>query len=346
MPPDIVPRDGGDPYGRKLVRMPSPYLPKPIKRAGLLQDLLLAQILRAAKVRLGQREMADEPVQDLQALKAMDQSSQGISENDAQTSTVWEDSDSEGVAAGGRRRKRRKRAETSAHTACLGDKRLIPIMLADDSAAMNITQPLIRSVCGQLDTLLGNLHRARQSYHSIETDDCKTSLSRSTKRDRGRSATPASIASTMDDPLSSGDEDNNTNVNQTGGQRHRQSSQSQRFQMRKKKLKLRDWNDVIGLASTSGVSQDVIETSRQRCERLFGMHGRENMNVKSDSSTSDDDESDSHDSNSTISNVVSDVESKAKHSHVARSISSDELFQPIKGKRSWRHQSRKRQHEV
>lgn len=340
MPPEIVPREGGEPYGRKLVQMPHPYLPKPVKRAGLLRDLLLAQVLREAKVRLGQREW--ERIQDSETLKPLEQSTQGTSDNDGQTSTVWEDSDSHGPAAGRRRKKRAKLAKTAAQVANQGDKQLIPIMLADDSKAMDIAQPLVRSVCSQLDTLLSSLHRARQSYHAMETDDRSASVSRSTKRYRGRSATPAPKHSTMRDSLlSSGDEDNDPNVNPTGAQAGRQSSQSQRFQLRKKKLNLRDWDDVISLASTSGISQEVIETSRHRCEALFDIDNRKSIGVKSGETTSGDDELTSNSSESVTSEVGSDLEQITKHSRIASSLPPDDLFQPIKGKRSWRRQSRK-----
>ncbi|MDI1490874.1 MAG: hypothetical protein OHK93_002079 [Ramalina farinacea] len=344
MPPDIVPREGGEAYGRKLVRMPHPYLPKPVKRAGLLQELLLAQVLREAKVRLGQREW--EPIQEPKTLKPLEQSKQRTSDKGGQTSTEWENPDSETATAGGRRGKRPKLAKTAAQVAKSGNKQLIPVMLVDDPKAMGIAQPLIRSVGNQLDTLLGSLHRARQSYHAMETDDRSASISRSTKRHRGRSATPAPKHSIMRDSLSSsGDEDNDPNVVPTGAQGRRQSSQSQRFRMRKKKLNLRDWNDVIGLASASGTSQEVIETSRQRCEALLGMHDTKSMGTKSTKSgepTSGDGESTSNSSDSTTSEVGSDFEPITKHSQTASSVSSDNLFQPIKAKRSWRRQSRKR----
>ena len=343
MPPEIVTREGGEPYNRKLVRMPHPYLPKPVRRTGLLQDLLLAQMLREAKVRLRQREW--EPIQDSESLRPLEQSTQGTSDNDGQTSTSWEDTDSHGPAAGGRREKRPKLAKTAAQVANLGDKQLIPIMLADDSKAMGIAQPLIRSVCSQLDTLLGSLHRARQSYHAMETDDRSASISRSTKRHRGRSATPAPTNSTMHDSLSSsGDENNDSNVVPTGAQGRRQSSQSQRFQLRKKKLNLRDWKDVMSLASISGISQEVIETSRHRCEALFGSHNRKGIGVKSGETTCGDDELTSNSSDSTTSEVGSDFEPVAKHSRIASSVPPNSLFQPIKGKRSWRRQSRKPEH--
>ena len=341
MPPKIVPREGGEPYGRTLVQMPHPYLPKPVRRAGLLQDLLLAEMLNEAKVRLGQREW--ELIQGSEPLKPLEQSTQGISYNDGQTSTAWEDSDSHDAAAGGRKRKHPKLAKTVAQVANSGDKQLNPVMLADDSRAMDIAQPLIRSVCSQLDTLLSNLHRARQSYHAMETDERTRSLSRSTKRHRGRSVTPARRRPTIHNSLTlSSDEENDPNVNQAGAQDCRQSSQSQRFQLRKKKLNLRDWTDVISLASTSRVSQEVIETSRQRCEALLGMHNRKNVGVKSGETASGEEESNSNSSESTTSEIGSDLEPIAKYSRARSSVASDNLFRPIKGKRSWRRQSQKR----
>ena len=341
MPPEIVPREGGEPYGRKLVRMPHPYLPKPVRRAGLLQDLLLAQVLREAKVRLGQREW--EPNQDIETLKPLEQSMQRTLDDDGRTSTVWEDSDSHDPAAGGRGKKRPKLAKTGAQVTDQGDKKFNPTMLADDSKAMDIAQPLIRSVCSQLDTLLRSLHRARQSYHAMETDDRSASVSRSTKRHRGRSATPAPKFSTTHDSLFSlEDEDSDPNGIPTGARGRRQSSQSQRFLMRKKKLNLRDWNDVIDLASTSGISQEVIETSRQRCEGLFGTHDRKSTGTTSGETTSVDDELSSISSDSTTSEVGSDFEPVATHSKISGRAPPDVLFQPIKAKRSWRRQSRKR----
>ncbi|KAI4198065.1 MAG: hypothetical protein LQ350_005506 [Teloschistes chrysophthalmus] len=212
-----------------------------------LQDLLVARVLKKAKERLCEREW-EAPDHKIQA-PPLDQ----WAENPARIAGL----------AGDPKHPR----ETEV------------LHMADDQRAKEIMQPLINHLLGKLDALLIGLHHARSAYatynkttesiHALTDEDVPRKYKRRRKvvragtsntsdqdpeTSRGRSADAPSSS----EPKSSVRQRRYRKVRQRGISTHD-----------KKGLGLRDWSDVLGVASMCGWDPAVVSRAAARCSDLF-----------------------------------------------------------------------------
>ncbi|KAL8684527.1 MAG: hypothetical protein Q9224_006294, partial [Gallowayella concinna] len=142
-----------------------------------------------------------------------------------------------------------------------------PVVMTDDERAKSILQPSINHVLYKLDALLMGLHHARNSYATSKntsagprptTEDEK---SRGTKRKRKASATSTSRASSRRRRSSSANliEDDSEAITDAAASHIKVKSG----------LGLRDWSDVLGIASMCGFPSEVVTKTATRCSKLF-----------------------------------------------------------------------------
>ncbi|KAK2809189.1 hypothetical protein FQN50_004025 [Emmonsiellopsis sp. PD_5] len=179
-----------------------------------------------------------------------------------------------------------------------------PVILADDEKARKILRPATRHILGDLDGLLMGLHHARQAYvttmdfsqseYDTEAEDGMTSRSRSrsrniysrnSSRSRGARASrnssrnrvpPAAAVEIDGDEMDISDNPDaaNSQPNTPTPKRKRSNtparSRSRSPGSRQSKLGLRDWSDIVGIASMTGWPSSVVMRTAQRCSQLFG----------------------------------------------------------------------------
>ncbi|KAL8649991.1 MAG: hypothetical protein Q9226_005337 [Calogaya cf. arnoldii] len=147
----------------------------------------------------------------------------------------------------------------------VGDsKQYEPVIMADDERAKSILQPSIGHVLHKLDTLLMGLHHARNSYaminktsaHSRPATDDESADGKRRKRKTFRT-TAGRKSSQGRSSLQSGE----------GSEAAPESATS--FSKLKTGLGLRDWSDVLGVASMSGFPPAVVAKAAERCANLF-----------------------------------------------------------------------------
>ncbi|KAL9597030.1 MAG: hypothetical protein Q9219_005405 [cf. Caloplaca sp. 3 TL-2023] len=160
---------------------------------------------------------------------------------------------------------------------------LEPTVLADDERARKILQPSLNHVLGKLDTLLKSLHHERSSYAvpdkpplkrqsmiddtTSDDDERKRKKVRTGKHtDQGKHQT---ISPGIPDVLSSAvNQPRQVRGRLSGSDRDKVKS-STRSQSRLGRLGLRDWSDVLGIASICGWDTGVVARAAARCSNLF-----------------------------------------------------------------------------
>jgi hypothetical protein len=164
-----------------------------------------------------------------------------------------------------------------------------PIIQLDDDKSAQQLRPLARNILTQLDRLLMGLHYSMKGRmledvsgdeRPFDTEDESSKrLSRSqsrgrkrTRRDSPQKQTPHRITSArMSSGLESVDESLPDASRSRDQSRISYASQDQEEGSSfKGRLKLRDWSEVMGLASMMGFPSDVVMRSSKRCADLFG----------------------------------------------------------------------------
>lgn len=195
----------------------------------LLSDLLTARACKKAKERFQEREWED---------------------SDADLPDPPSDKDS---------RSQSRIPELTSDT-----KQYEPVVMADDERAKSILRPSINHVLHKLDTLLMGLHHARSSYaianktsaHSQSVTDDESSVG--TKRKKKASRTSVSRTSSR-----------YRSLNPSGEASEAAGASATTFTKLKTGLGLRDWSDVLGVASISGFPPEVVAKAAERCSNLF-----------------------------------------------------------------------------
>ncbi|KAL9577692.1 MAG: hypothetical protein Q9212_006205 [Teloschistes hypoglaucus] len=212
----------------------------------VLQDLLVARVLKKAKGRLCEREW-EAPDHEIQA-PPLDQ----WAENPARIAGL----------AGDPKHPR----ETEV------------LHMADDQRAKDIMQPLINHLLGKLDALLIGLHHARSSYatynKTTESIHALTDEDVPRKYKRRRKVVRADTSNTSDqDPETSrgrsADASSSEPKSSVRQRRYRKVRQRGISTHDKKGLGLRDWSDVLGVASMCGWDPAVVSRAAARCSDLF-----------------------------------------------------------------------------
>ena len=145
-----------------------------------------------------------------------------------------------------------------------------PVPITDDARARQLLLPATRSTLSKLDELLLGLHKARQSYTAYRPSSRSRSRSRTTDDDatttEGEKTDLSTKSSRLDGfkrrrvPAAS---TTDTDVSMSPIKRARLASQLPRYA-------LRDWSDVLGMASMTGWNADVVARAAGRCGHLFG----------------------------------------------------------------------------
>ena len=149
---------------------------------------------------------------------------------------------------------------------------LQPEPIGDDEKASRYFIPSARHILSKLDDLLLGLHKTRYAYAA---------------RPYGRANGKTSQSQTPDESHSRGRSVRSRSLSRRRGRNARSSSantdvslasvlsvtSSGRRSRRVENLGLRDWSDVMGMASLIGWDPAIIERASERCARLF----RENM---------------------------------------------------------------------
>ncbi|KAJ9649998.1 hypothetical protein H2198_010679 [Neophaeococcomyces mojaviensis] len=183
-----------------------------------------------------------------------------------------------------------------------------PLFLADDSEARHLLMPSTRHTLSKLDDLLTGLHKARRAHAVRGLGAASTSLSHSrsrtlsrerqsgavaTKRrsfirsgtlrslekyrkreQRGRkrraSASSASGSSgrqaSSDEVLEDASKSDFQNPRRRSQHRH---SSVQQYGVRSEGYGLRDWSDIIGMATLTGWKTETVARAAERCASLF-----------------------------------------------------------------------------
>lgn len=208
-----------------------------------------------------------------------------------------------------------------------------PVFSADDDRSHALLRPTINHIMSKLDTLLLALHQSRQTHvqrpRDGDTSDSSarsTSRSPSTKRSkkssqpqtatrtrRSRRTGSASRPSSPSDLVvfdDSGEDETyepEQPKNRSRSPSNRASSPESVSQITSPSGKkrrnpprpgLRDWSEVLGMASLTGWDPAVIERARSRCRDLFGEDMHLYTLAEHDGSSADENEPVNHASNS------------------------------------------------
>ncbi|KAL8933959.1 MAG: hypothetical protein Q9216_006138 [Gyalolechia sp. 2 TL-2023] len=216
-----------------------------------MQELLAAQACKKAKIKFSERE--------------------------------WEDTNLTSQSPPGDRRLRDQARLTKLTDDSDDAEEDEPMILADDQFARSILQPSLNHVAGKLDTLLIGLHHARASYsltskrtsRLYETVDDESSMDNKRRRkvsSKGRSTKRKSRpkdSAVVSENLSSGEDEPHQGRGRRSGSDRRAVKPLSRSRSRIDRLGLRDWSDVLGVASMCGWDSGVVARAAARCSDLF-----------------------------------------------------------------------------
>lgn len=283
--PDIVPGpheefirrnydndDNGSHYGK---------LEGHVRPSQALQEVLVAQVLRAAKERWERRSWSSAG-----DATTSEKTVQHTNVYDSETGFTTEDQSND--------MQERLTDAGIIHSATK------PVVLADDDQALDILTPTVRHVLSRFDELLISLHHARRSYagsnaSTASATDVEGETSRLTsradsdrprkarrsrrKRERNAESEHPAIESDISEDRR-GERQNTTRkprsatpyASRSRSTRRRPSSarSSSNPLSRGRRIGLRDWSDVLGIASMHGWPTSAIERAAQRCANLFG----------------------------------------------------------------------------
>lgn len=162
-----------------------------------------------------------------------------------------------------------------------------PVILADDEKANTILEPTIRHILVKVDKLLMDLHRARQAYlptldesqsetqtdadHETRSQETAQVIRKRRKTKRGRSQNSPGSETSANSNLTPSRASSRPPIKKrrksiSSTSRTRTRSRSRR----RRELGLRDWGDILSIASMTGWSQSTIRRTAKRCADLFG----------------------------------------------------------------------------
>lgn len=289
MPAEIVPR-GDESRFRDEIDLGTMRMDPDVRPSAELEECIMAQMLQTAKERFNAREWDSARVESCRRW--------------AQTSTGpvsgGEDQDGGDGKESGKEQPGFESAgdgnfEEGFHLAPF----LKPVALADDEKARGVLRPATRRVLTQFDELLMGLHHARQAYVTAggrsqgdpETEVESPARGSSTRRKRRRASSPHGATSAHekmhldeeepqnDDPpsmptSSASNSPRNAKsrkgtVKGRSGPGLNKETQTKSQAHRQEILGLRDWSDVLGVASMTGWAQPAVMRAARRCADLF-----------------------------------------------------------------------------
>ncbi|MCJ1266678.1 hypothetical protein MMC22_006563 [Lobaria immixta] len=250
LPPDLVPREIDGPHWNSSdFCQPSHSDSKCQAQRQDLQDLLVAQVIKKAKKRnfyLREKEGERRPPGTEPEALSMELS------DDSSISNKSESPDE-----------------------------LEPVIMLDDEVAINLLQPIVHHILTKLDGLLEGLHHTRNAHRATDgSDDHESACGRSKKkRSIPRSeefkgnTSEASVQSLASGPETDFPSDNELTAKISRIRQKSRSSvgqrQNQRPRRRRANCGLRDWSDVLGVASMTGWDSTIVQKAAFRCSTLF-----------------------------------------------------------------------------
>lgn len=317
LPPDIVPRELEAKQWSEEAQCPRPYIAKPSRPGRVLQDLLIAQVLRKAKESLpGEEWKTYTPLNQIEP-----QQSPLLSRT---------------------------------HTTARNNVVLKPMIMTDDERATAILRPTIQHVMTNLDDMLMGLHHARSSYLMPKGPESKiqskrirrpSSKLRARKRNRSRpsSATSEKTASQSSSDTNYRDEQFDATAKDEIIRPASRSKGELTFIQRKNRLGLRNWSDVVGVASMTGLDPDVVGKAADRCATLFDQ-GIKFRTLHEGANRSEEKTYKPHTVASVnLESTESDSESRGMK---FGGVHIDGFLQPIDGKKSWKYPNRSQQNST
>ena len=334
LPPDIVPREHDEQRWVDDVFPSVQHHPIPKRPGQYLQEMLVAQVLRIAKDRFHERQWGVAP--ELKpTTTAQGQQSESFRRDLNADSGAEQDVESPGQK---------------------------PVIMADDQRASEILQPTVQHMMTRLNDLLMGLHHARNAYMPAEdsgseahsqTSKRSTSRGRSQKKKQEQWETEEGVEAGHDTPdhTSSDSDDYSPRRKKSGSRRSNQRqksslrrSRSQKFCDRKRRLGLRDWSDVLGIASMIGWPQNVVSSATARCATTFeqsikfrtlheGKKVQEELVYLPNASPL-------APSEHSQSNIPEGLRNKFR-SPMVGGVHVDGFLEPIEGKKSWKYRNSK-----
>jgi hypothetical protein len=306
LPPELVPREEEETHWEKRAPLPAPYIGRPKMPGDALRELTVAQVLRKARLRFAERN------------------------------------------------------SDNADTASVGLTNLKPVVMADDERASEILRPTVQHILTEFDALLMGLHHARSAvclpmddsasqYRSISRGG-RASQGSARKRKRGGSSKNTNARSTSD--IASESESDHTVASKSkslskskvkDGRPFSDNSNAHKIHQHKSRLGLRDWSDVLGVASMTGWDSAVVEKAAARCASLFGesikfrtlaegVEGYTERRYLDGSFTS------------TVITKAKEAMGKAKaranEIDLAGGVHIDGYLEPVEGKKAWKYQNK------
>lgn len=230
--PEAVPREQEERKWVEAIILPPPYIVRRKLPGDILREILEAEVLRKARLKFAERPWAD-------------------IDDDRNEPTNMK-----------------------------------PVDMVDDERASKILRPTIHTILARLDALLLGLHSARIA--SLAFDDSgnesqsqtrvrSISQPRIRKRKRVASEIDAVTATAPGRAMTVSETDTSfasRSVSRFRGRTNRSMSFSQTpnngpISRRGSRLALRDWSDILGVASMTRWDPDVIERAATRCASLF-----------------------------------------------------------------------------
>lgn len=251
MAPELVPRESHAQFRDADVYQGTPTGNKTASSHELLQELLAARVCRLAKGKFYEREWENSGV-----------------ESPATPDDPW------------LTRQAQILEEVNGPSQLEEDE---PLVMADDEMAKTLLQPSLNHIGGKLDSILMGLHHARSSYATHGTTSTKTQVGtdgespRDNKRKRKACRrTPSKERNQGQRPLRDVAEDSMAEDTEADNIRHRatgtdhDSTGPSRSRPRHERMGLRDWSDVLGVASMCGWDAGTVARAVARCSALFG----------------------------------------------------------------------------
>lgn len=139
-----------------------------------------------------------------------------------------------------------------------------PVPLADDDTARRYILPSARHILSKLDDLLLGLHRARYVYAGKPARRQRSKYSETSEEITAKQGNERSQSRPMP-----GKRERSSSANSDFSSASTASTSYSKRSRRVEKLGLRDWSDVIGVASLTGWDSAVVERASERCAELF-----------------------------------------------------------------------------
>ena len=306
LPPEVVPREEEETHWETRAPLPAPYIGRPKVPGDALRELIVAQILRKARLRFAERDSHD------------------------------------------------------VDTAKGGLTNLKPVVMADDERASEILRPTVQHVLTEFDALLMGLHHARSAV-CLPMDDSASqyrSISRgrqasqgsARKRKKGESSKNTNARSTSD--VSSESESDYTVASKSksrskskvkDGRPFSDISNAHKIHQHKPRLGLRDWSDVLGVASMTGWDSAVVEKAAAQCASLFGESIKFRTLAEGVEGYTERRYLDGSFTSTVITKgkeAMGKAKARANEIDLVGGVHVDGYLEPIEGKKAWRYENK------